>query len=76
MLPAIKMAIVEEKLFAELFKLPESQDAKTTKLNPAKAKSSDSDEKAAKKSASKKDEGDEKPAKKPSTRSTKAKKEE
>lgn len=76
MLPAIKMAIVEEKLFTELFKLPESQDAKTTKLNPAKAKSSDSDEKAAKKSASKKDEGDEKPAKKPSTRSTKAKKEE
>lgn len=88
MLPAVKMAIVEEKLFVDLFKLPSDEEsnnqsqkvsakkeesvAKTTKK--ASAKKDESAAKITKKVSAKKEEGDEKVAKKPSTKTTKSKK--
>ena len=88
MLPAVKMAIVEEKLFVDLFKLPSDEEsnnqsqkvsakkeesvAKTTKK--ASPKKDESVAKTTKKVSAKKEEGDEKVAKKPSTKTTKSKK--
>ena len=89
MLPAVKMAIVEEKLFVDLFKLPSDEEKSSNQSQKASAKKEESvakttkkaspkkDESAAKttkKVSAKKEEGDEKVAKKPSTKTTKSKK--
>lgn len=82
MLPAVKMAIVEEKLFVDLFRLPsdENADNQSTKKDESAPKtkktSTKKDESApkTKKTSIKKDENDEKVAKKTSTKTTKSKK--